>query len=111
MKSNSFLHMGLFVLACGILNAAATDRFVSLVGGHVSPFTSWADAATNIQAAIDAAADGDMVWVTNGVYAEGGKVMFGDLTNRVALDKVLSGAGGIALQYRLTQSSARRCRS
>ncbi|MGN6552654.1 MAG: right-handed parallel beta-helix repeat-containing protein, partial [Verrucomicrobiota bacterium] len=69
---------------------AATTRYVSLTGAHVVPFTSWADAATNIQSAIDAAVDGDTIWVTNGVYSTGGKVMAGDLTNRVALDKALT---------------------
>ncbi len=68
----------------------AVDRYVSLTGGHVSPFTSWPDAATNIQAAIDAASAGDVIWVTNGIYSSGGKVMAGDLTNRVALDKALT---------------------
>jgi len=68
----------------------AVDRYVSLEGGHVPPFTDWASAATNIQEAIDASVDGDVIWVTNGVYAVGGKVMAGDLTNRVALDKALT---------------------
>lgn len=77
------------LLACGLVAASATNRFVSLAGGHVAPFTSWADAATNIQDAIDAASAGDTVWVTNGVYTTGGKVKAGDLTNRVALDKAL----------------------
>lgn len=83
-------------LACGLALAflsppvSATERFVSPAGGHVPPFTTWTDAATNIQNAIDAGADGDVIWVTNGVYATGGKVMAGDLTNRVALDKALT---------------------
>jgi hypothetical protein len=74
----------------GTLCSHAADRFVSLAGGHVPPFTSWADAATNIQAAVDAASAGETVWVTNGVYATGGKVKAGSLTNRVALDKAIT---------------------
>ena len=49
----------------------AETRYVSLSGGHVPPFTNWVDAATNIQAAIDVASDGDTVLVTNGVYDSG----------------------------------------
>lgn len=76
----------LAVLPCTL----AVDRYVSLAGGHAPPFANWADAATNIQSAIDAASVGDIIWVTNGTYASWGKAIAGDLTNRVALDKALT---------------------
>ncbi|MGO8928177.1 MAG: PKD domain-containing protein [Limisphaerales bacterium] len=64
----------------------ATDRYVSPVGAHQPPFTDWASAATNIQAAIDVSAAGDKVWVTNGLYDTGGRIVAGgSLSNRVAL--------------------------
>ena len=56
----------------------------------ISPYTTWATAATNIQAAIDAASPGEIVLVTNGVYATGGKIMHGDLLNRIAIDKPIT---------------------
>ena len=51
----------------------------------VAPYSSWATAATNIQDAINIAAAGDIVLVTNGIYAAGGMAKAGGLTNRVAL--------------------------
>ena len=57
------------------------------------PYTNWTQAATNIQAAVDVAATGSIVLVTNGTYARGGG--FGwqsspsPLTNRVVVMKPL----------------------
>ncbi|MDD5706048.1 MAG: choice-of-anchor Q domain-containing protein [Kiritimatiellae bacterium] len=45
-----------------------TEYFVSPSGGNIAPYTNWTMAATSIQTAIDAAADGATVWVSNGVY-------------------------------------------
>jgi hypothetical protein len=71
--------------------AQVTVHAVDAAGSNpVTPFSSWATAATNIQDAIDAAAAGDFVVVTNGLYASGGKAMSGNLTNRVALTKPLA---------------------
>ena len=78
------------VLLFWSVSSFAADHFVSPSGSNIAPFTSWDTAATNIQDAIDAASAGEIVWVTNGIYTSGGKVMAGDLTNRVVLDKALT---------------------
>jgi len=44
------------------------DHFVALDGSHTAPYTNWAMASTNIQAAVDEAVGGDTVHITNGTY-------------------------------------------
>jgi hypothetical protein len=70
---------------------SGVTHYVSLDGGHVSPFTSWATAATNIQDAVDIAVPGEDVIVTNGVYQNGGALTPGYTSmNRVVIDKAVS---------------------
>jgi hypothetical protein len=54
------------------------------------PYTSWATAAVGIQEALDAAAPGDGILVTNGSYSVGNRTVDGITPNRVAVSKGLS---------------------
>ena len=79
MKNPISLTFTILLLAVSSLPAAT--RYVSMLSADPTPpYTNWVTAATGIQQALGAAAAGDMVVVTNGVYA-GGVVV----TNALAL--------------------------
>jgi parallel beta-helix repeat protein len=56
----------------------------------VPPYTSWATAAKNIQDAVDVAPPGATILVTNGLYASGGRAVYGTMTNRAAVERPLT---------------------
>ena len=68
MKQGLIRWFVLFVTAGALFSARGATHYVSLSGGHVAPFDSWVNAATNIQAAVDEAGDGDEILVADGHY-------------------------------------------
>jgi hypothetical protein len=63
-----------------------TTRYVNAANAAPSaPYASWPTAAKNIQDAVSLSMSGDQVLVTNGIYQFGGQVVFGAMTNRVAV--------------------------
>jgi hypothetical protein len=79
-----------FILVLSTINISAAVRYVNVNGANpLAPYTSWAEAATNIQDAINEAEAGDTVLVTNGIYQSGAS--FPEIgSNRVYLAKSLT---------------------
>ena len=66
------ISLTVITLLLAVSNLSAATHYVSLESPNPTPpYTNWATAATNIQQAVDVAATGDEVVVTNGVYPVG----------------------------------------
>jgi PKD repeat protein len=80
---------------------ANLPHFVSTNGGHVTPFTSWATAATNLAAALAVAKNDGIIYVTNGTHVLQGEQV---ITQRLLITSVngptvtvFRGSGGARL--------------
>ncbi|MFH0879058.1 MAG: right-handed parallel beta-helix repeat-containing protein, partial [Lentisphaerota bacterium] len=101
--SHSFSTTGVYTVECLVSNytnrasatvavdvAEWTIHYVADSGSNTSPYTNWTMAAWVIQDAVDASAPGDTVLVTNGIYDMGGRAVYSNMTNRVAIDKAIT---------------------
>ena len=88
MRMKAILVSAVF-LTLGYTTFAALHYVDPSSPNPTAPYTNWTTAAKVIQDAVDVAAAGDEVVVTNGTYATGGRVVYGTLTNRVAVTKPL----------------------
>ena len=76
------------LLACP-LGASGVTHYVSHWGSHTAPYSTWETAATNLMAAINAATNGETIWVTNGVYRSGSATV-GGLPARARLTRPIT---------------------
>ncbi len=65
------LHWTSITLFLAASDLSAATRYVSLDSTPAWPYTNWATAARNIQDAVDAATEGDVIRVTKGMYSGG----------------------------------------
>src|SRR5438477_3213262 len=91
VKSAVAVRLSLMVPLALVSPISAATFYVDVNSLNATPpFTNWATAATNIQDAVDVALGDDEIVVTNGIYANGGRAVYGTMTNRVAVDRPLT---------------------
>jgi len=74
-----------------IFTAPASVFYVDVNSTNpVPPYMNWSTASTDIQSAIDVSTNGDQIWVNDGVYQTGGRVVYDSLTNRVVINKTVT---------------------
>ena len=93
----SLLFAAVCLALASIEISAATTHYVDAGGTNaLPPYANWSTAATNIQDAVDAAENGDLVLVNDGVYQDGYRIIEQQSlpsypeTNRVVVTKPLT---------------------
>jgi Right handed beta helix region len=86
----------LFLLFLINLNAQAAIRYVNINATGTNAGTSWANAFTSLQGALDVAVSGDQIWVAAGTYLPS-KDPFGNATPTDAGDKTFYLKNGVSI--------------
>ena len=88
---NNSLRLTVITLLLAASGLSAVTRYVWQDSPSPGPpYDTWANAAHDMQSAVDMAQTGDTVLVAGGVYATGGRAVSGSLTNRVAIDRAIT---------------------
>ncbi|MCX7872790.1 MAG: hypothetical protein N2487_05845, partial [Verrucomicrobiae bacterium] len=90
MKIKKYL-ISVIALFLSIIPIYPATYYVWTASSYNGPGTNWTTAFRTIQQAIDTAATGDTVLVTNGVYETGGRTAsIGSSLNRVVIEKKIT---------------------
>ena len=68
MKPHTLLVFAVLAVTMATRHSIAATLYVATNGAHISPFTSWQNAATSINDAVRETHNGDTVVVSNGLY-------------------------------------------
>jgi len=77
------------MLLCAGRLASGQVHYVSHWGSHTAPYSTWETAATNLAAAISAAPNNAVIWVTNGIYRTG-SLAAGGINTRVSITRPIT---------------------
>ena len=92
-----------------ITGRAGTTQYVSTNGLVISPYATWAEAATNLTQALAASADGSTIIISNGVYRPTATMTIGKsvtITSLYGAAQTVFDGGGQAMSFLFVDNTA-----